>query len=164
MTNEKYVAWVSRMDPREWIREVISSPEFLTDPYYGEFGRALCRRGQELLESLERPTETTETDGGMVGMNDTLVPSDVVRELLDAGVLQRNRGKIEMGDLYLGWVGLLVDYHKDNLYWLLSQCRNTPADTGDWLGEIVLALERFGARLSGSNQCDKKLIVSEDVR
>lgn len=54
----------------------------------------------------------------------------------------------------------LDDYHLDNLYWLLDQCRWSAADTGDWLGEVLSMLESNGANIDNANQPDLELDIT----
>ena len=39
---------------------------------------------------------------------------------------------------------VLNDYQVANLLWLIKQAWDTPANNGDWIGEIRWALESFG--------------------
>lgn len=53
------------------------------------------------------------------------------------------------------YLKLEVDpYERDNLYWLLKQCKGTGADTGDWLGQLIFKLEALGADVEGANVTD----------
>ena len=50
-------------------------------------------------------------------------------------------------------------YQADNLLWLLKQCKNTDADTGDWLCELIDELLICGANVSGANEPDMRLVI-----
>jgi hypothetical protein len=50
MSNATYIASIAKMTMPELLREIINHPDYLTDSYYREFGRALEARAYELLK------------------------------------------------------------------------------------------------------------------
>lgn len=48
MTNKEYCANVKKMTLEELFEEVMDSPQYLTDSYYRELGKALRERYSEL--------------------------------------------------------------------------------------------------------------------
>jgi hypothetical protein len=49
MSNDEEVQRILKMDMRTLLAYIVAWPEYLTDPYYREFGRAIERRTKELL-------------------------------------------------------------------------------------------------------------------
>ena len=52
MSNEKYIAEIEQMDMPTLLREIINEPLYLTDVYYSEFGNAINKRAEQLLQDL----------------------------------------------------------------------------------------------------------------
>ena len=54
-------------------------------------------------------------------------------------------------------------YQIDNLLWLLENTSRSPADTGDWHGQLRMRLVELGADAKRANATDLRLTVTYDV-
>lgn len=50
MNNEEYIAAIMKMDATQLLAHIMDNPTNLTDPYYGEFGRAIRARYDQLKQ------------------------------------------------------------------------------------------------------------------
>lgn len=48
MTDDEYKAKIAAMSRRELLDEIMDNPNYLTDNYYRDFGRAMRQRAEEL--------------------------------------------------------------------------------------------------------------------
>ncbi|MCY1356465.1 hypothetical protein D9M68_761820 [compost metagenome] len=57
MTNEQYIKRIAQMTESELLDEVMTSPEYITDSYFREFGDAIQSRHDELRNQRIEKTE-----------------------------------------------------------------------------------------------------------
>lgn len=52
MSDKKYIKQLSHMSERQLFSEVMHNPEYMTDPYYRDFRRAIRKRYESLIKKV----------------------------------------------------------------------------------------------------------------
>lgn len=56
MNDEQFITSIGQMSTEDVFRLILENPEYLTDSYYGDFGRAIRGRIETLLEEKRNGT------------------------------------------------------------------------------------------------------------